>query len=252
MNRPTWRMSQIALLESLATDGMVVEPITAIPVAEDDYLFHVPLTYQAVDTVDLDLTLGANPFMEVWLGAEDAVEVQVDWHYDLWFQIQGNNFSFVRNADDLTLAVTALAEGAFTAVGRVGFLTAELTPLEVVGSFDYVVGITEGSGGTITVEPQFHQTAGDDHVKMEIDARSFPTFLDFPLSFQPDVFNLGITAEADVRYWSDARSRQREFNGRVHQRGVRLRHVLRRLCRAYADRRTPILGTDPVDSRFSQ
>ncbi|MCU0918326.1 MAG: hypothetical protein MUC88_27735, partial [Planctomycetes bacterium] len=176
--------------------------------------FTMPLSYVATDDVDLRLGLGDDPFLDVWIGANDAIALTVAWTYDLSFQVVGDSFSFVTDQPDqsepeLTLAVTAgLKKGAqdqlvpFKGIGHVGIFMAEITPkplesapLRSTGG--WVFDVVDASGSELVVTPT--ESLGDDIAMLRVRAGAFPSFL-FEEGFDPGVSNLGVTTDLVVRY----------------------------------------------------
>ncbi len=197
----------IANVKSQVSSALDVSP-DAITVAgrdgDRDIRFEVTLSqvqsYQRA--VDLNL-VGADPEIELLLGTEDQVDLDLSWEYKLAFGVrednQGNSvFYFDSSAsDDLSLDYTASIRDDFdTGKGRVGVFVAELgagdSPSRYVGSYSLDLGMNQDGTPTVT-----GSLVGSGAANLAIDASFFPTFLP---QGSAGLINLGVMADGVVTY----------------------------------------------------
>ena len=152
--------------------------------------------------VDLNL-VGADPEIELLLGAEDQVDIDLTWEFKLAFGVredsQGNSLFYFDSAanDDLSVDFNATIRHDFdSGKGRVGVFVAELgagdTPSRYVGS--YRLDLATNQDGTPTVSGSL---VGSGTANLDIDASFFPTFLP---EGSDGLINLGVTADGVVTY----------------------------------------------------
>lgn len=88
--------------------------------------FQLQLGGSTSGTVDLDLALGADAFLQPLLDVQDAVDVVIDWTFDVTFGVDDTDFFFVTSgADELTVQVSATVRDFFDGKGRLGIFSAE-------------------------------------------------------------------------------------------------------------------------------
>ncbi|QDV40772.1 hypothetical protein Enr13x_06080 [Stieleria neptunia] len=176
---------------------------------DSDIRFEIQLSgaQQVSAGVDLDL-VGAAPEIELLLGNENAVDVDLQWHYDLAFGVREglsgeSEFYFDTSAEDeLSVAYSASVRSDFDeGMGRVGVFVAEISAGEdAVAGQDvpdfagtYEIDIADGED-----HPSVSGTLlGSGEVNLAIDASFFPSFLP---EGSNGLVNLGVTADGRVEY----------------------------------------------------
>ncbi len=152
--------------------------------------------------VDLNL-VGADPEIELLLGAHDAVDLELTWEFKLAFGVredhQGTSvFYFDSSAtDDLSLGYGATIRDDFAlGKGRVGVFVAELgageAPSHYIGS--YSLDLNLNPDGTPIVSGSL---IGSGTANLAIDASFFPTFSP---AGSDGLINLGVMADGIVTY----------------------------------------------------
>lgn len=161
----------------------------------------------------LDLGLGDDAFMEIWFPESGgmAVEVKVvDWWYHFTVGIQGADFyvADIQDPAELSIAVDAAIDD-YVGYGRVGVLMAKFTQSEEAALHrTYEVEVPASLAGDAVLGVT---ADGNSRLNLAIDARAYPTSPDFSQS-EPGVFDLGIHANAELRYWTDATGSHDENN----------------------------------------
>ena len=171
---------------------------------DDDVRFEILLDGSQLGAlVDLDL-VGADPEIELKLGGDNQVTLNVDWKYLLSFgvrEVDGVSAFYVDTsaANELAIDYTASIRSTFTGddsgKGQVGVFVAELeaadTPSQFSGGYTLdVLGDAESPqvAGELT-------GAGDAY--LAVSASFFPTFMTHE---EENLINFGVTAEARVGY----------------------------------------------------
>ena len=175
---------------------------------DSDIRFAVTLSNEEsyLAAVALDL-VGADPEIELLLGNEGAVDVDMQWSYTLVFGVREDvngisHFYFdTTEANELTVEYTATIRDEFdTGKGRVGVFVAELAASDTPSQFHgaYTIDVADASDG-VTVAGSL---TGSGAANLAIDASFFPSFLP---QGSDGLVNLGVMADGVVRYDTELR-----------------------------------------------
>lgn len=196
---PTAEEVQAALTDAL-TDYNAQVTIDSDTDADKSFGISVSKTYEGIE-VDLDL-VGADPNLEVVLGGEDQVNLELTWNYDIVLGVRENadgetEFHIDSTAEDeLTLDYTATLKNGFAGFGKAGILIAEFeTNDESQFDGDFVLDV----GGNMATPQVTGSLTGAGTADLNIDAAFFPSFA----SAESGLINLGVTANGIVSYDTD-------------------------------------------------
>ncbi|MEL6896466.1 MAG: hypothetical protein AAFP90_10220, partial [Planctomycetota bacterium] len=190
--------------QQIAT-ALEIDP-SSIRVSGDDgdslIRFNISFSESFVSPAGVDLELvGADPELEVLLGTENAVDLQVDLTYEIAFGVQENaegisQFFFNTDIlDEVTIDYAAtLREDFDSGKGRVGVFIADFEHGGTDASQfngQYKLNLEQSDdailiGGSLT---------GEGAAVLDIDAAFFPN-----VDLGTDLINLGVTAEGSVTY----------------------------------------------------
>ncbi|WP_302117591.1 calcium-binding protein [Allorhodopirellula heiligendammensis] len=151
--------------------------------------------------VALDL-IGADPEIELLLGTEGQVDLDLAVQYQLTFGViedsdGTSSFYFdTEAADELIIDYTATVREDFdSGKGRVGVFIADFSESpnhESQFSGTYTIDVRQAAAGGVAVDGTL---VGSGAVHLDIDASFFPN-----INLNTDLINLGVTAEGRVEY----------------------------------------------------
>ncbi len=235
-----------AVVQQLS-NALGVSPDAIIVSGQDgdsDIRFTVSLTGNSEAQVDLDL-VGADPTLELKLGGENAVDLDVTWTYELTFGVredaQGVSEFYIDSsaADEVAIDYTATLRSDFAdGKGRVGVFVADIDASDVVSVFEgeYVLDVA----GDAEAPQVTGALSGEGDAYLDIDAAFFPTFLEH----QSDaLINLAVTAQAQVTYDTELGfDSQGELTATNNTVAVAMNDVTLDLGSVYRDFIDPLIG----------
>ncbi|MEO1524496.1 MAG: calcium-binding protein [Planctomycetota bacterium] len=191
--------SQLASSLGIAEQSIVI----AGNDGDSEIRFTVPLvdSLSADSALDLDL-VGADPELEVLLGTESAVDLELGMRYELTFGVRetgdGSSEFFIDTsaADELQIDYTATLRDDFAgAQGRVGVFVGEFA--EASGhdssfSGSYILDVDQAADSSVNIAGTLE---GSGTAFLDIEASFFPN-----ADLGTDLINLGVNAVGSVEY----------------------------------------------------
>lgn len=193
--------------------------------------------------VDLDLA-GADPEIELLLGTDDQVDLDIHWNYKLAFGVRedasGVSSFYIDSsaADEISLHYTATVRDDFAdGRGRVGVVVAEIEagdePSRFSGTYELDVEDSE-SGAAVT-----GTLRGSGEANLDIEGSFLPSFLE---QGSEGIINLGVFADGRITYDTDLGFGAGVVDTTSNQIDVAMENVSLDLGKLYSEFVDPLIG----------
>ncbi len=193
---------------------------TGITVTGDDgdteVRFQIPITLTRSDKMDLDLGLGEDSVVDVLLGNEDAVDVDLNIVLNLEFGVReladGSSQFFIvtANQGELTMTMDATLNNLSSdATGRMGVFVGKFASNDDGSSFSgtYTIDLADPDNDGLLIEGEFGQAivvgklSGSGVVNLDAEGSFLPLVEGLD---RDSLFNLAVTNKVTVAYEFDA------------------------------------------------
>ena len=166
-----------------------LEPGSTVTVQENsdasDVHFQLALSGSSMDTFDVDLALGEDPFLVPHLGIQEMVDVTTEWTFQLAFGVSLLDGLYIDtdSGEELTVEVNTQLRDNFVGVGKLGVFSAKMesSPNEVSDfSGNFTIDILDPSGDNRLLPSEWDELettatlAGRGEVYLEVDAAFIP------------------------------------------------------------------------------
>ncbi len=194
---------------------------------DSEIRFRVPIQFTKTDQLDADLGLGDQSMVDLLLGNEDAVDVNVDVTFDLEFGVRekadGSTEFFVvtGDANEIRVVVDAkLMQDFDGGTGRMGVFIGEFSAAEDESIFQgtYVIDIDDPNRDGLLLTDEFGAAivdgtlSGNGEVNLDAEGSFLPTVDGLS---SDSLFNLAVVTQLKVEYEFDAAN-----TGLVNGQGV--------------------------------